>query len=64
MAKVAGSMNSTFAFSVASLVFGVIFFVGSIIMLKASPVDIGLVSTAMIFLLAGGVGLALNKTNA
>ena len=62
MAKVAGGMNTTFIASVASLAFGALFFVLSIALLGASPIDIGLLSTAAVFLLLGAVGLILNKT--
>ncbi len=54
-------MNNTAKLSLAVLVFGVLFFVLSIAFLGASPVDLGLLSTTLVFLLLGGFGFLLGR---
>ncbi|MGB1587123.1 MAG: hypothetical protein ACPHID_08790 [Thermoplasmatota archaeon] len=53
--------NLTSKLSVAALVFGVLFFVLSIALIGASPADIGMLSTTIIFVLFGVFGLLLGK---
>jgi hypothetical protein len=54
-------MNTTFVASVATLVAGVLFFVLAVALLGTPVTDIGMLSTAAVFILLGGLGLALNK---
>lgn len=54
-------MNWTFGLSLASLVFGVLFILLTVVGLGTPIGDIGMMSTAVVFLLFGGFGLWLNK---
>lgn len=54
-------MNMTFVASVVSLAVGALIFVLAVALLGTPVLDIGMLSTAGIFLLLGGLGLALNK---
>lgn len=54
-------MNTTFALSLAVLAFGILFFVLSVLLLGAPPLDIGMLSTAAVFVLLGVFGLLLGR---
>lgn len=54
-------MNTTFALSLASLAFGILFFVLTVLLLGTPPLDIGMVSTAAVFVLLGVFGLLLGR---
>lgn len=55
-------MNTTFLLSAASLGFGVLFFILSVLFIGAPPLDIGMLSTAAVFILFGVFGLLLART--
>lgn len=57
-------MNTTFAVSVATLAFGLLFMVFALAVLGTPITDIGMLSTAAVFILLGALGLALNKVQA
>lgn len=57
-------MNTTFVASVATLVAGLLIFVLSVALMGTPVTDIGMLSTAAVFILLGGLGLALNKVQA
>lgn len=57
-------MNWTFGLSVASLVYGVLFYILTVAVLRTPPGDIGMVSTSVVFVLLGAFGLLAAKAQA
>lgn len=57
-------MQTTFLLSAVSLAFGLLFFLLSVVLLGAPVLDIGMLSTAGVFVLFGALGLILHRVQA
>ncbi len=55
-------MNWTFGLSLASLIYGVLFFVLTIALLGTPVTDVGMLSTTAVFVLLGVFGLLATKS--
>lgn len=56
--------NLTSKIAAATLVFGILFFILTVALLGTPVTDIGMLSTTMVFVLLGGLGILLGRVQA